>query len=171
MNKELSLKGFVLICLSPVLLFALLLIANESFRQHVSFDVKRESMITEIQKVTYVKTMIDTGLYNAKDIEKFKSIFDKKDIYAFGNEKSKYHYNLSESDGVLNISLNSLSPEECQSMFIESTHKSTQGLLVKFNSVNIKNSGIKTIPELKNVCDKKDTTFTYEISKTVKGKV
>jgi len=115
--------------------------------------------------------MIDTGLYKAKDVEKFKSILDKKDIYAFGDEKSKYHYNLSESDEALNISLNSLTPEECQSMFIESTRKNTQGLQVKFNSVNIKSSGVKTISDLKTACDKKDNAFTYEISKTVKGKV
>lgn len=171
MSKELSLKSLILICLSPVLLFAVLLISNESFRQHVSFDIKRDSMTTEIQKISYIKTMIDTGLYKETDVEKFQNIVNKKDIYAFGNEKSKYHYNLSENNEILNISLTFLTPEQCQSMFIESTSKSTQGLLVKFNGINIKNSGIKTIPELKTACDKKGNTFSYEISKIGKGKV
>lgn len=171
MSKELSLKSLILMCLSPVLLFALLLISNESFRQHVSFDIKRDSMTPEIQKISYVKTMIDTGLYKASNVEKLRDIVDKKDINAFGNEKSKYHYDLSENNDILNIRLTSLTPGECQSMFIESGRKSKQGLLVKFNGINIEDSGIKTIPELKTACNKKGNTFSYEISKIGKGKV
>jgi len=169
-NEVISLKSFFLICLIPVFMFCFILLSNKSFREQLFFDLKRDSMTAEIQKISYVKTMIDSNLYKVSDVEKFQSMFDKKDVYAFGNEKSKYHYTLSESNGILSISLTSLTSEECQSMFIESNRKSTEGLLIKFNGENIKNSGIKKISELKAACDKKDKAFTYEISKMVQDK-
>ena len=109
MNSNKNEKNYfpVVIISAFILLIAVMGITRgDIIYKKLKYEWNSVSVQTEKQKIFYIKSLIDTGLYPVTKTEEFKKVINKKDINSFNHEKTKFDYSISEKNDVLSIKIN-----------------------------------------------------------------
>lgn len=136
-----------------IFLFTIVGIANgDVIYKKIKYLWGSVSVSAEKQKIFYIKSLIDTGLYPVTKTEKFKEIVNKKDINSFNHEKTKFDYSISEKNDVLSIKINNLTQAECESFYANLNRSSKKGMKTILNNHDIETIKHITLENLHKEC-------------------
>lgn len=155
MNSNKNEKNYfpVVIISAFILLIAIMGITRgDIIYKKLKYEWNSVSVDTEKQKIFYIKSLIDTGLYPVTKTEEFKKVINKKDINSFNHEKTKFDYSISEKNDVLSIKINNLPQAECESFYRERNASSKKGMKTILNNRNIESDKIITFEDLNKEC-------------------
>ena len=143
----------VIITSAFILLIAIMGITRgDIIYKKLKYEWNSVSVVNETQKIFYIKSLLDTGLYPVTKIDKFKEIVNKKEISSFKNEKTKFDYNVSEKNDVLTIKINNLPQAECEAFYKDRSTSSKKGIKTILNNRDIHSIKISNFEELNKEC-------------------
>lgn len=147
-------KYFPVVIISAfILLIAVMGITRgDIIYKKLKYEWNSVSVQTEKQKIFYIKSLIDTGLYPVTKTEEFKKVINKKDINSFNHEKTKFDYSISEKNDVLSIKINNLPQAECESFYRDRSTSSKKGIKTILNNRDIQSIKINTFEQLHEEC-------------------
>lgn len=155
MNSNKNEKNYfpVVIISAFILLIAVMGITRgDIIYKKLKYEWNSVSVQTEKQKIFYIKSLIDTGLYPVTKTEEFKKVINKKDINSFNHEKTKFDYSISEKNDVLSIKINNLPQAECESFYRDRSKSSKKGIKTILNNRDIQSIKINTFEQLHEEC-------------------